>query len=123
MAQSAALSRAFEVVKQSTADATQELIAKVAKREHGKIMATEPRPGGFTRWVDGRRDAPEESVRADGLIYYLYARLDMVAQFALETLFDLSPVRSGRYRDSHTLFLNGTAVANLKSGGQATTSR
>ena len=32
----------------------------------------------------------------------------------METLYDLSPVLTGEYRNSHTLFLNGVAVPNLK---------
>ncbi len=42
----------------------------------------------------------------------------------METLFDLSPVLTGRYRDSHTLFVNGVAVPNLKNytGGEVTIS-
>lgn len=105
----------FTVAAQKTLAETQKLVVKIARREHGKIMATAPRPTSFKRVVDGRLGAPEEAVKPNGVIVYFYPRLEEVAQFALETLFDLSPVLSGRYRESHTLFVNGVAVPNLKN--------
>ena len=118
-------SLSFSVATQKTLEETQRILVKVAKREHGKVMATAPRPVSFDRFVDGRKGAPEEAVKPTGTILYTYPRLEVVAQFAMETLFDLSPVRSGKYRLSHTLFLNGSAVPNLrdfKSGDEATIS-
>jgi hypothetical protein len=47
------------------------------------------------------------------IITFRYLNMDEVAQFALKTLRELSPVGSGEdphpglYRDSHILFLNG----------------
>ena len=90
-------------------------LAAFAKREHGKIMRADPRPSSFRRFVDGREGAPEEAVKPFGVIEYHYQRLSEVVQFAMETLFDLSPVLSGRYRHSHTIFVNGVAVSDLKS--------
>lgn len=104
----------FQIATQKTLAQTQKLVVKVAKREHGKVMATPPRPSSFQRIVDGRLGAPEEAVKPNGVIVYRYPRLEEVAQFALETLYDLSPVKSGRYRESHTLFRNGVAVKDLK---------
>jgi hypothetical protein len=104
----------FQVATQKTLAETQKLVVKIAKREHGKVMSTAPRPTSFTRIVDGRKGAPEEDVKPNGVIVYLYPRLEEVAQFAMETLYDLSPVLSGKYRESHTLFRNGVAVKDLK---------
>jgi len=118
-------SLSFTVAAQKTLEETQRILVKVAKREHGKVMATAPRPVSFERYVDGRAGAPEEAVKPNGMILYTYPRVEVVAQFAMETLFDLSPVLSGKYRLSHTLFLNGSAVPNLmgfKSGDEATIS-
>ncbi len=86
----------------------------LAKREHAKIMGAAPRPSGFRRSVDGRQGALEESVKPKGLIVYEYSRLAEVAQYAMEVLFDLSPVLSGAYRNAHRLFLDGVAVNDLK---------
>jgi hypothetical protein len=55
------------------------------------------------------------------IITFRYLNMDEVAQFALKTLRELSPVGSGEdphpglYRDSHTLFLNGHDVPDAKA--------
>lgn len=107
-------SMSFDVARRATAEATQRAIVRTAKRLHGEVMRTDPRPARFTRIVDGQTGAREESVRADGVITYLYPRLDAVVQYAMEVLFELSPVLSGLYRTSHTIFVGGTVVPNLK---------
>lgn len=114
MARIAASGSSFAIAAQKTLEATRALHVKVAKRENARIMGAVPRPQSFTRWVDGRKDAAEDAVKPHGVILYRYPRLDLVAQYAMEVLHDLSPVLSGEYRDSHTLFLNGVAVSNLK---------
>lgn len=114
MARIQGTSQSFSVAAQNTLEETQKLLVRVAKREHNRVLNTSPRPVSFERFVDGKQGAPEEAVKANGTILYTYPRLEVVAQFALETLFDLSPVLSGEYRKSHTLFLNGTAVPNLR---------
>lgn len=119
MARAVSIRETFRIVAQKTVEATQRSLVATAKREHASIMATEPQPKSFARFVDGRQGAPEEAVKANGIIVYRYPRLDQVAQFAMETLFDLSPVLSGEYRLGHRLFLNGKEVRNLsdyKSG-------
>lgn len=113
--------RTFQVAAQKTIEATRATHIMLAKREHGRVMNDDPRPTSFQRYVDGRVGAPEESVRPGGVIVYRYPRLELVAQFALETLFELSPVLSGEYRMGHRLFLNGKEVASLaayKSGDE-----
>lgn len=121
-------SNSFTIAAQKTIAETQKLLVKVAKREHAKVMNTAPRPVAFKQFVDGRANAPIEAVKPNGVILIQYPRLDLVAQFAMETLHRLSPVgppEGGHYRDSHTLFLNGAAVSNLKgykSGDEVTIS-
>lgn len=121
MARLQSVSAQFRVARLATAEATQRAIVALAKREHGKVLAADPKPGGFRRYVDGRRGAPEEAVKPLGVILYEYQRLDLVVQFAMETLFDKSPVLSGAYRTGHTIFLNGAPVPDLaqwKSGDE-----
>lgn len=121
----AGVSTSFSVAMQKTLAETQKLIVKTAKTEHAKVYHGSPRPASFERFVDGRKGAVEETVKATGVILYTYSYLDLVAQFAMETLYRLSPVLSGTYRLSHTLFLNNLAVANLKgfkSGDEVTIS-
>lgn len=110
----------FMAAAQATIADTQKALVSLAKREHARVMATDPRPTRFTRYVDGRQGAAEETVKPDGIIRYVYPRLDEVVQFAMETLFDLSPVLSGKYRMSHTIFVEGRAVGDLKDyrGGE-----
>lgn len=113
--------------------AQQRLVA-LAKSKNAEIMARDPRPSGFVRFVDGRRGAAEEAVKAAGVIVYVYerlqvgfdqyldltrVRLDDIARFALETLRSISPIgqggdpHPGQYRAAHALFLNGYPVKNL----------
>lgn len=101
-----------DVIGQTLA-ATRRKLIEVAHREHRKVITTEPRPGRWRQFVDGAEGVPFENVRANGVITIDYMRLDIVAQFAMETLFDLSPVDSGDYRNAHTLFLGDTAIASM----------
>lgn len=93
---------------------TQADIAAFARREHAKVMKASPQPSSFRRFVDGREGAPEDSVKAFGVIEYHYQRLGEIVQAAMDALFDLSPVLSGDYRRAHTLFVGGVAVSNLQ---------
>jgi hypothetical protein len=100
-------------VKAATA-ATQAAIAAAARDANAQVLVMDPRPSLVVRHVDGREGAPEEAVKIDGIIVYDYSRLDRIAAFALQTLFDHSPFKSGLYRDSHTLLLNGEPVSGNK---------
>jgi len=108
-----AIAETIRILKQDTVAATKALLVQTAKAEHAAVVREQPAPQGFIRFVDGRQGAVEESVRPDGVIIYRYRRLDEVVQFAMETLFDLSPVLSGEYRNSHVLFVNGIEASNL----------
>lgn len=119
MARQRSISEQIRVAKQATKEATQRVFVETARREHARVMGTDPKPAVFAQFVDGVAGAPLENVRPNGVIVFRYPRLQMVAQFAMETLFDLSPVLSGAYRLGHRLFLNGKEVSNLaayKSG-------
>jgi len=108
------IAETFRVAKSNCLTKMQAALVATAKREHARVMAADPKPASFTRTVDGHEGAREEQVRPGGVIVYRYPRLEQVAQFAMETLFDLSPVLSGEYRNSHVLLLDGAPVANLK---------
>lgn len=103
----------FRIAAKGTAEEVRKALIATAKREHARIMSTEPKPQRFSRTVDGIAGAREEQVKAGGIIRYRYHRLEQIVQFALETLFDLSPVLSGEYRNAHSLFVNGVAGTNL----------
>ncbi len=109
----------FRVFAEGTADQVRQVLVAVAKREHARIMAEEPRPSGFLRVVDGMRDVPEEAVRPDGRITYHYSRADNVVDYAMQVLIMLSPKLTGLYAASHQVFLNGVAVPNAAGAGPA----
>lgn len=108
----------FDAVLAEVGRLTQQGIVAEAKRLHGEVMNTDPRPLNFVRHVDGVI-APEEAVKPGGVIVYDYNRLDIVAKRALEILREISPVGSGRdphpglYKSSHRLFIDGHAVDTL----------
>lgn len=104
----------FKIAALATAAATQRALVDTAKREHAVIMNTSPHPTSFTRRVDGKLGAVEETVKPDGIIVYDYPRMDEIVQVAMNTLFDLSPVYTGEYRLSHQIFVGGKAVRNLE---------
>lgn len=94
-------------------DEVHQRFVAMARAEHAKVMRTDPRPTRFERYVDGKLGVPESAVRPNGVITYLYPRLPIVVQYAMELLFKFSPVKSGAYREAHTIFLNGQAVSDL----------
>ncbi len=95
----------FDAVVVDVSRLTQQQIVAEAKRLHADIMRAPPRPVSFKRHVDGV-EAPEEAVKLGGVIVYDYSRIDLVAKVALELLQELSPVKSGKYRDSHRIFMD-----------------
>jgi hypothetical protein len=105
----------FRAAAKATLAETHAAHVALAKREHARIMQAEPKPARFTRTVDGVPGAVEEAVKIGGVIRYNYNRLDEVVRFAMDTLFDLSPVLSGEYRMRHQLFVGGVQAANLQS--------
>lgn len=86
-----------------------------AKAENAKVLRAPPRPSSFEQYVDGRKGAPVESMRRFGVVEFHYFRIAEVVEAAMQALFDLSPVDSGDYRNSHMIFVNGAAVRNLAS--------
>lgn len=103
----------FDAVIKNAVGLTQQQIVAAAVKANAKVMETPPTPLAVTVHVDGVKGAPETSVKAGGVIVYDYARMDLVAEFALDTLRQLSPVDSGAYVRSHVLMLNGAVVENL----------
>lgn len=61
-------------------------------------------------YVDGSEGAALESVRPDGVIVREYEMVIDLLVFIAEELKRVSPVLSGRYRSSHSLFADGVEV-------------
>ncbi len=95
----------FDAVIANVRGLTQQDIVTTAKRLHGDVMRTPPKPVGFKRRVDGV-EAKEEAVKVGGVIVYDYNRLDIVAKLAMEILIELSPRKEGTYIAGHKIIMN-----------------
>lgn len=124
MARAQQIAQAFDIAMKGTLAEVRQKLVVTAYREHRRVMDTVPRPLSFRRWVDGREGGQIEEAKAGSVIYFRYERIDLVVQYAMEVLFDLSPVglpgdrRAGHpnlYRMRHQIMLNGEAVPNLKT--------
>lgn len=88
-------------------------LIRTARAGHARIMGDARRMGFQPAWVayanhPGNRDIA--SVKIPGPIVYEYKYFADVVQFALDALRKASPVRSGDYVGSHTLYVNGQPV-------------
>jgi len=115
MARTRGVREEFRIGTERGLEAARLVAVEVAKREHGRVMTTEPRPRSFQRYVDGREGVPEEALQLGGVIVYDYPRIDLVVEYAVAVLIERSPFgrpEGGHYRDEHRVFLNGSEVAN-----------
>ena len=79
-----------------------------AARTNQRILGRRPRHVNF---VDGRRDAPLETVNPDGgQIITEFDLVTDVLRWIADALFEASPFRSGAYREGHTLYADGREV-------------
>lgn len=89
-------------------------LVRIAKAGHQKIMAEQQVRSGYAPDFDfyanyqGNRNL--DSVVLPGPIVYNYRYFREILDAALKLLRDASPVQSGLYRDSHTLYLNGAPI-------------
>lgn len=94
-------------------------LAQFAKSELKRVQAAGASPD-YRRYVDGVRDAPEESVKPGGAIVYRFNLMAQAAALAVAELRKRAPVGKGpinprkavqrRYKDSFFLGLNGKFV-------------
>lgn len=67
----------------------------------------------YDRYVNGRDGAAEESVIAPGPIVYQFRWWREVLEFALQTLVERSPEKSGRYKKSWFVMTSGGRVKSF----------
>ena len=103
----------FSVANKGIASAIRTRLIARAKFENAKVMTADPKPVSYTRWVDGNKGALEEAARADSVIVYEYNRVNEIAQFAQQYLSDISPEKSGKFKSSWQILLNGSPVAQI----------
>lgn len=97
-------------------DARRHLV-RVARAGNAKILADQAARGGVAPDVDAYANTPGnrnlDSVKLPGPIVFRYRYAREIVKEALVALRAASPVTSGLYRDSHTLFINGIPVEFL----------
>jgi len=97
-------------------------LARVAINARDTAVRRGDAPPHWTTNVDGRQGAPESSVRPDGFILYRFNVMGLAAKAALQLCKERSPVRSGRYRDSWVVVVEGKPwsgdVADVPDGKQ-----
>ena len=82
-------------------------LARVAINARDTAVRRGDAPPHWTTNVDGRQGAPESSVRPGGFILYRLNVMGLAAKAALQLCKERSPVRSGRYRDSWVVVVEG----------------
>jgi hypothetical protein len=102
----------FDSVAAKVRALTSQQIAATAIARNAQIQASPPAPLRTVRHVDGVLGAPESAVKDGGVIVYDYGRLDVVAEYALDVLRQLSPVDKGDYVRNHVVMINGVTVDN-----------
>lgn len=90
-------------------------LAAFAKQELAKVQRSGEAPERYVRTVNGRIGAPEESVEPPGPIVYSFNVLPDVAEYALAFAKERSPVRSGRFKKSWFVMVNGRETRSLES--------
>lgn len=104
----AAQSRAFAAAAQGFLDEADDIDRRIL----GRL------PPSHT-FVDGREGAALDTVRPDGVIVREYELIDDVLLFIAEELRAVSPVLTGQYRASHTLYADGVEVSDAEQIPQA----
>lgn len=95
-------------------------LASEAIRARNEAVRSGDAPPHWVTIVDGRQNVPETDVRPDGFILYKFNIMGLAAQAALQLCKERSPVRSGRYRDSWMVVVDGRPwtqdVADIPEG-------
>jgi hypothetical protein len=79
-----------------------------AKEQNRAVLGRVP---PFKTFVDGSEGSAEDRVKPDGVIVYEFELLGDLFVWIGEQLHRYSPVLTGRYQRSHTLFADGAEVA------------
>lgn len=109
------MARAFESVIRLQLDKYGPEAAKrhhieIARKGLAKFLATQNPKPGYEIETDGHAATSEESVRPYGVISYRFRRMREIALFCLEEAIRLSPEKSGRYKRSWFVMVDGAAT-------------
>lgn len=89
-------------------------LAKFARQELAKAIAGGASPE-YDTYVNGRKDAPLESVVPPGPIVFEFINWGLIIKTALDELIKRSPRRSGRYVSSFVVLANQRPVTDYRS--------
>ncbi|MCA3248789.1 MAG: hypothetical protein ING29_20175, partial [Azospirillum sp.] len=90
--------RSLQVAQDGLEDQVRARHVAAARTILDRTIAERPIRPAVVQVVDGKIGAALETVRVPGVILFRLGVLQEVTAFALKAAFDLSPVRSGRYR-------------------------
>lgn len=89
-------------------------LAQFARQELAKAIAAGASPE-YDTYVNGRKDAPLESVVPPGPIVFEFVNWGLIVNAALEELQKRSPRRSGRFVSSFVVLANQRPVTDYRS--------
>jgi hypothetical protein len=90
-----------------TPAAQSSLLARTAIEGRQDLIRTGRAPDSYRTIVDGREGVPEAQVKPQGMIVYRFNLLGEAAVFALAFLRARSPVKSGAFRESFWVAVDG----------------
>jgi hypothetical protein len=96
-------------------DGGKAFLLKTARNGHQKIMSDAKTKGLEPYWeayANRPGNSNLETVVLPGPIVYNYRYLSDLIQYALDELRKQSPIDSGKYKNSHTVYVNGSPVGN-----------
>lgn len=100
-----------KLIEDGLAPAVQsKILADFARAGVAQLIAEGRASPKYKRFVNGTEGLLEDAVKPDGTIAYRFGYMGEVAVFALEFLKARSPVRSGKYRDSFVVAVNGRPI-------------
>mgnify|MGYP003385971723 CR=1 FL=1 len=116
MAGRTSFSRSIEFFSRDFGDRHRKLFIDFAKQKRDEAIdrntrALDGRKPEFQTIVDGREGNREEAVKLGGQIVYLFdigtPTLNQAVDATYQLLLELSPVRTGKYRQAHLFLVNG----------------
>lgn len=110
------MARAFEQVirlklQQFSPEAAKQKHIEIARAGLATFLGRQLAPPEVALFTDGHAASSEQEVKPFGVITYRFSRMNEITTFALQEARRISPVRSGRYRDSWFPLVDGREVA------------
>lgn len=94
-------------------------LAAFARSELAKVIADGTGSAVYDKYVNGVKDADESTVTPPGPIVYDFVWWGDIVQFALQYAIERSPIKSGRYRKSWFVMVDGNPTSDFRNIGRA----